>query len=155
MESNKAKICVPVCVTANDVKAAVARADKIGDLIDPNQHTALVLGRVDNPDERMRAGQFITATVEEPPPPGEVEVPTTALVEDGVDSVVLVQERPDRLAYTLRHVAVTARYQDVVHLRGAGRATKGDKKLVALAPGDRVVVAGAVELKAALEGLSP
>src|SRR5262249_46004660 len=34
--------------------------DKIGDLIDPNQHTALVLGRVENFDERMRAGQFIT-----------------------------------------------------------------------------------------------
>jgi cobalt-zinc-cadmium efflux system membrane fusion protein len=131
--------------------------DKIGDLIDPNQHTALVLGRVENPDERMRAGQFITATVAEPPPTGEVEVPTTALLEDGVDSVVLVQERPDRPAYTLRHVAVTARYQDVVHLRAGGtpQGEKGDKKLAPLAPGDRVVVAGAVELKAALEDLSP
>ncbi|HKP36199.1 MAG TPA: shikimate dehydrogenase [Pyrinomonadaceae bacterium] len=34
MESNKAKICVPVCVSANDFKAAVVHAGEIGELIE-------------------------------------------------------------------------------------------------------------------------
>lgn len=125
--------------------------ERVGELIDPNQHTALVLGHVDNPEGKMRAGQFVTATIVEPPPADEVEIPTTALVEDGNESIVLVQENPARPDYSLRHVAVTARYQDVVHLRGAHRedshATDG------VAAGEQVVVAAAVELRAALKDL--
>jgi membrane fusion protein, heavy metal efflux system len=138
-----------------DPKAAqlTGTIDKIGELIDPSQHTALVFGRVDNRDGRMRSGQFITASVEEPPPTGEMVIPTTALVEDGVESVVMVQEDPARFAYTLRNVNVIARYQDVVHVRIRG--TGPDKEnLKGLSPGEHVVVAGAVELRGALADLS-
>lgn len=127
--------------------------DHVAALIDPNQHTALVLGRVDNRDGRMRAGQFVTATVEEPSPPGEIEIPTTALLEDGVESVVLVQEDPARPAYTLRHVVVTVRYQDIVHVRARGAGADKEHQIVGLIPGDQVVVSGSVELRAALEEL--
>ena len=37
--------------------------DYISPLIDPNQHTALVTGRVANPEDRLRGYQFIVATV--------------------------------------------------------------------------------------------
>jgi membrane fusion protein, heavy metal efflux system len=121
--------------------------EKVGDLIDPAQHTALVTGRVDNPDGRMRAGQFITATIEVPPDPAEVEVPTAALVEDGDASVVFVQPDPGKTAYELRRVAVARRYHDVVYVRG------GDPKAAPLRPGELVVTSGAVLLKAALEDL--
>jgi cobalt-zinc-cadmium efflux system membrane fusion protein len=127
--------------------------DQVSDLIDPNQHTALVLGRVDNPGGRMRAGQFVTAEVEDSPPPGVVEIPTTALVEDGVESLVLVQENPARLAYTLRRVVVTARFQDVVHVWAAGVGPEKENPKVGLTAGDQVVVSGAVELRAALQEL--
>ena len=70
------------------------RIDKIGYVSDPAQHTVMVMGRVDNPGGRLRAGQFITATVELPPAAHEVVVPASALVEDGRDSIVFVQPDP-------------------------------------------------------------
>ena len=68
--------------------------DDIGYLIDPNQHTAVVRGHIPNPDGLLRAGQFVTATVELLPPKNVVEVPIGALVEDGKDSIVFVQTDP-------------------------------------------------------------
>ena len=40
--------------------------DEIGHLIDPDQHTAVIKGYVDNPGKRIRAGQYVTATVNIP-----------------------------------------------------------------------------------------
>ena len=57
-------------------------ADEVGPIIDPNQHTALVVGRVNNSDpdprRRLRDGQFVTATIPIPPPAGVVAIPSTA-----------------------------------------------------------------------------
>jgi cobalt-zinc-cadmium efflux system membrane fusion protein len=39
--------------------------DEIGYLIDPNQHTAVIKGYVENPGQRIRAGQYIAATAPE------------------------------------------------------------------------------------------
>jgi cobalt-zinc-cadmium efflux system membrane fusion protein len=87
---------------------------QIGHIIDPNQHTALVMGWVDNPDGRLRAGQFITARIELPAPSREVVIPATALVEEGNRSIVFVQiaERPPR--YERRLVATSRRDGDRV-----------------------------------------
>ena len=52
--------------------------DDISYLIDPNQHTAVVRGHIPNPGGLLRAGQFIMATVELPPPGDVVEVPIGA-----------------------------------------------------------------------------
>jgi cobalt-zinc-cadmium efflux system membrane fusion protein len=127
--------------------------EQIGDIIDPAQHTALVLGRVDNRGRQMRAGQFIKAVIDLPPPPDEVDVPTTALVEDGRESIVFVQRDPTQSGYTLRRVAVARRQPDRVWLRD--NLTPEEKKngLQEVRPGETVVTAGAVELKAALEDL--
>lgn len=135
-----------------DPKAAPmpGRIDRIGDTVDPTDHTARVLGRVDNRDGRMKAGQFITATVELPPAADEMEIPTAALVEDGRDSVVFVQPDPNQLQFAQTRVAVVRRLQDVVFVRLDPKGTaSGEPK--SLRPGDRVVTAGALELKAALE----
>jgi membrane fusion protein, heavy metal efflux system len=40
--------------------------DEIGHVIDPNQHTAVIKGHIDNPEKRIRAGQFVTITVHIP-----------------------------------------------------------------------------------------
>lgn len=134
--------------------------DKIGDLIDPNQHTALILGQVDNSEGRLRAGQFITALIEIPAVSDEVVIPTTALVEDGYDSIVFVQPNPDKLEFTLRRVVVARRQQNEVFVRArlagkekpAASSTKG-LPLSPLHPGEFVVAAGALELKAKMEDL--
>ena len=68
--------------------------DEIGYLIDPNQHTAVIKGYVENPGKRIRAGQYVTATVNIPPPDDVVEIPTDSLVDDGLQTLVFVQPDP-------------------------------------------------------------
>src|SRR5208283_945257 len=91
--------------------------DDIGYLIDPNQHTAVVRGHIPNPNGLLRAGQFVTATVELLPPKDVVEVPIGALVEDGKDSIVFVQTDAKEPIYTLRRVQVTNRFEHVAYVR--------------------------------------
>ncbi len=91
--------------------------DDIGYLIDPNQHTAVVRGHIPNPDGLLRAGQFVTATVELLPPKNVVEVPISAVVEDGKDSIVFVQTDPKKPVYTMRRVQVTNRFERTAYVR--------------------------------------
>ena len=113
--------------------------EQIGALLDPNQHTVPANGTVENAKGELRAGQFATAVVVVPPVPGEVEVPTAGLVEDGKDSVVFVQPDPAANLYTRRMVTVTRRFHDVAYV------SSGVK------PGERVVVGAAIQLKQALD----
>jgi membrane fusion protein, heavy metal efflux system len=132
--------------------------DEVGYLIDPNQHTAVVKGYVDNPGRRIRAGQYVTATVNIPPPNDVVEIPTDALVDDGLQSLVMVQPDAAIHQFTMRRVHVTHRFEHTVFVRAApipeeerlaaGEAEEGLLPREALRVGDRVLVAGAVELKA-------
>src|SRR5262249_26413841 len=87
--------------------------DVIGYTIDPTQHTAVVIGRVDNPEERLRAGQWVTADIALPPEPNEVVIPMMALVEDGRQSVVFVQPDPTKPYYTQERVHVARREREV------------------------------------------
>jgi cobalt-zinc-cadmium efflux system membrane fusion protein len=95
---------------------------EIRPIVDPAVHAVLIKAYVDNPDGKLLAGQFITATVNLPALPNEVVVPTAALVEDGVESVIFVQPNPKEPVYQMRHVQVLRRGKDrdgndVVHLR--------------------------------------
>ena len=92
-----------------------------------------------NSKGELRAGQFATAVVVVPPVPGEVEVPTAGLIEDGKDSVVFVQPDPAANRYVRRAVTVTRRFHDVAYV------SSGVK------PGERVVVGAAIQLKQALD----
>ncbi len=135
--------------------------DDIGYLIDPNQHTAVVRGHIPNPDGLLRAGQFVTATVELLPPKNVVEVPIGALVEDGKDSIVFVQTDPKEPIYTMRRVEVTNRFDRTAYVRSvplanekaraAGEGGEAPLPVEPLREGERVLTAGALELKAALE----
>src|SRR5262249_1719076 len=137
--------------------------DVIGYTIDPSQHTAVIIGQVDNSEERLRAGQFITADVSLPPVGNEVVIPMTALVEDGRESVVFVQPDPAKPYYRQEHVTVARREREVVFLRRPRQPNKAQGEAVqsaaapkefALIPGKTwVVTSGSVELKAALEDL--
>lgn len=125
---------------------------KIGDIIDPTQHTALIEGEVDNRRGALRVGQFITATIDLPPLPGSVEIPTSALVEDGVDSIVFVQVEAQEPRYERRRVQVLRRYHDVVHVQSQPDGNIKPARQ-GLAVGEAVVCSGAVQLNAALDDL--
>jgi cobalt-zinc-cadmium efflux system membrane fusion protein len=112
--------------------------EEIGYLIDPNQHTAVIKGYIDNPEGRLRAGQFITATVVLPT---ELVLPASALVEVGRETIVFIQPDPMKPVYVQRRVVVVRRGHDTAHVRFPWK------------PGERVVTVGALDLKAALDDL--
>ena len=134
--------------------------DDIGYLIDPNQHTAVVRGHIPNVDGWLRAGQFVTATVDLLPPRDVVEVPISAIVEDGVDSVVFVQDDAGKPVYTMRRVQVTNRFDHNAYVRSAA-LQKEDASMIEdgadqpprtqpLHDGERVLTVGVLELKTTL-----
>jgi membrane fusion protein, heavy metal efflux system len=136
--------------------------DDISYLIDPNQHTAVVKGHIDNPHAALRGGQFISASVDLPPPAEVVEVPVDAVVDDGQQSVVFVQtdpkDHPDQ--FTMRRVELTERFDRTVFVRSkpfrkgeertAEEAELGLLPREPLRPGERILQTGVGELKATL-----
>lgn len=119
---------------------------QIGWIVDPQMHTAKVLGWLDNHDGRLRAGQFIRAAIEIPPDRGVVRVPARAVLEEGDRAAVFVrsQERPDEL--TLTPVEIARRSGGQIHVRSATTATTK----AALKAGDEVVTSGVLSLAAEL-----
>jgi cobalt-zinc-cadmium efflux system membrane fusion protein len=130
------------------------RIEKIGYVVDPSQHTAMVMGPLPNRDGKLRAGQFVTCQVNLPAVADEVALPASAVVEDGRDSIVFVQPRAEEPRYVQRRVAVARRGQGLVYVRSKVTALEAARGLEALRPGERVVIRGAIHLKEALEDLS-
>lgn len=134
--------------------------DDISYIIDPNQHTAVVKGHIDNPKEVLRAGQFISATVELPPPADVVEVPIDAVSEDGQQAVVFVLTDPAKHHYTMRRVELEARFEATAFVRSkpfdkAVQPTKeeveqGNLPKEPLRAGELILQTGVGELKAKL-----
>jgi membrane fusion protein, heavy metal efflux system len=150
---------IPWTVQTVGSKPIAGVIDDIGYVIDPNQHTAVVKGHISNPKELLRAGQFISATVELLPPDGVVEVPMDALVEDGQQAIVFLLTDPKKHHYTMRRVQVTHRFEKTAFVQSTAIAKEkeltpeGDQGLLPREPlrkGDRILLRGAVELKAAL-----
>jgi cobalt-zinc-cadmium efflux system membrane fusion protein len=125
--------------------------DLIGNIVDPNQHTAAVMGWLDNKDGRLRDGQFITAVVDLPSEEGEVVIPDTALIEDGTHCVVFVASNERGSEVTRRNVALVSRGLDVVYVKSEPNAEDAAKGCQALKPGQWVISAGSIELDGALD----
>ncbi len=130
----------------------IGRYEQVGCIIDPNQHTALVMGWVDNPDGKLRVGQFVTTRLEIPPPQGEVIVPSAALCEEG-DRIYVFLQSKGKATYARRRVTVIRRRGDQAYIRSL--PTPVDKRLglEPLAAGEQVVVSRVVELSASLDTL--
>jgi len=103
--------------------------DRIGEIIDPNEHMALLAGQVKNPNDQLHAGQMITAIVDLPAEEDVVEIPTRALVEDGDESVVFVQDEADANRFTMRRVSVVRRHFDRVYVRSRLEPGEQSEKL--------------------------
>ncbi len=152
-------------VGVNSDKGLVGNIDEIGYLIDPNQHTAVLKGLITNPKDehgqpRLRAGQFVSATVELPPPADVVEIPINCLVDDGKQSLVFVQTDAAKHRYTMRRVVPVQRFEKTAFL--STRLLPPDKQLtpeeadqdllprLPLNNGEVLLCSGVLELKAAL-----
>lgn len=126
--------------------ASMGRIEMIGHVIDPNQHTAVVKGWVENPHEQLRVGQFARATVAMPRENPSITVPLSAVVDLGERSCVLVVHPGDEPRFQRRWVTVVRRTANEAWLSPA--ATAPSKEPVAV--GDPVVFSGAIELHAKL-----
>jgi membrane fusion protein, heavy metal efflux system len=146
---------------APDLKLPPSRVELISPMVDPNQHTALVMGEIDNPNHQFLSTQFITATVTLPPLPEEVVVPAAAVIDDGRESIVFVKLDPKSLPeadpkkqyFEQRRVHVTRREQENIYLSSRLSAEQERRGLRVLEPGELVVTEGAVLLEATLEDL--
>jgi cobalt-zinc-cadmium efflux system membrane fusion protein len=132
---------------------ASGRIDEVGYLIDPKEHATVAKGHVDNAGGRLRPGQAVTATVTLSPPAGEVVLPAAAIVEEGGQTFVFVQPDAKKPLYEQRRVSVVRRGGDVIHIRSRLTSEQERQGLQTVRPGERVVTAGAVELKAVLDDL--
>jgi cobalt-zinc-cadmium efflux system membrane fusion protein len=143
-----------------NVKVLPGTIDEIGWGIDPNQHTAVIKGYIDNPGGKLRAGQFISATVNLPAPDDVVEIPASAVVEDGRQSVIFVVTDEQKGHYTMRRVEVAARFDRVVFVRSTHlpedeqltppEREEGMQPRQPLQVGEKVLTSGVLELKATL-----
>lgn len=119
------------------------KLEQVGAVIDPYQHTALVSGRVDNPNGELKVGQFVNVRVNRPAHPGELVVPTEAVVEDGRQSVVFVRPDPAKGEFVRRPVTVARRTRDEIFLT-ADSQVRAD---------DSVVTSGSLLLREAADAL--
>ncbi len=135
-----------------DAATRPGRFEQVGCIIDPNQHTALVMGWVDSPDSRLRVGQFVTVHLEIPPPKSEVVIPASALCEEGGRTTVFVNPEGTR-DYVRRQVIVSRRSGDKVYLRNQMTAEERQRGLEPLPAGQLVVTSRIAQLTASLNGL--
>jgi cobalt-zinc-cadmium efflux system membrane fusion protein len=134
--------------------------DDISYIIDPNDHTAKVKGHIDNKEGRLLAGKMISAKVELPPPPDVVEVPPSAVGDDGQQSIVFVETDAQKQYYTMRRVELVRRFEKSVFVRSKpfgkdeGRTLEEEELGMLpkqpLLPGERILGTGVGELKSAL-----
>jgi membrane fusion protein, heavy metal efflux system len=136
----------------NDIPVP-GKIDLIGSIIDPAQHSAAIMGSLDNSEGRLNIGQFITATIDLPPDPTMVAVPTSALIEEGDDTQIFVEVDPVHHEYARRQVMVTRRGRNLAFIRVSPTSSErreGDEPLHA---GEHVITTGVLELAAQLDDM--
>ncbi len=146
-----------------NVASIEGEIEQVGKIIDPAQHTALVMGWVPNAHASLRAGQFISAVVSISPPGNEVSLPGSAVIEKGDESFVFVAEsdatQQPSTVFVRRSVVVSRQLGQRVCVLidptanttandGRGAVREGIK------PNETVVISGAVELQQSLMDLS-
>jgi cobalt-zinc-cadmium efflux system membrane fusion protein len=129
------------------------RFDVIGKVVDPAQHTASIMGWVENADNRLYVGQFIKATIELPCDRHEVAVPASAVIEDPPYSYVLVASDAKASRVMLRRVAVTRHSGKMIVIQGDPNEQERKAGAEPLRTNERVVASGSLELRSALEEL--
>jgi cobalt-zinc-cadmium efflux system membrane fusion protein len=125
--------------------------ERIGNVIDINQHTAIVKGWLDNPDGKLRVGQFISATIELPNPSGLVMVPLSSLIDDGSRAYAFFATDETKTRFKVREVKVARRGSMMALLESQPASDpNGQAKPQPVTVGEPVVTSGAMELFSAL-----
>ncbi|MFO1043926.1 MAG: efflux RND transporter periplasmic adaptor subunit [Planctomycetaceae bacterium] len=123
----------------------------IGHVIDPGQHTAAVIGWIKNSGQRLRTGQFITATIDLPATDMAVSIPNASIIDDGLSSTVFVATDKTAREIEVRKVDVLRRGRDyaLVKRHADKNPEKGNDG--GLHEGEFVVTSGNLELFGAVQ----
>jgi cobalt-zinc-cadmium efflux system membrane fusion protein len=111
-----------------------ARVDQIGSTIDPDKHTVAVRCVVANPGGRLKPGMFASVILSSAAQQTALTVPASALVTEGDERSVFVEESPGR--YVKRPVETGGEADGAVLIRSG------------LTEGERVVVRGGLLIAA-------
>jgi membrane fusion protein, heavy metal efflux system len=141
--------------SSNGLPEADYTFDQIGNLIDPNQHTAEVMGWIPNPGGHLLLGQFVTATIQLPPPKNLVAVPAAAVVDTDAGTVVLVRNsEADGFHVEQRRVAVAQREHNIVGIVSEPTPEQLAKGIQPLKPQEQVIAGDALQLSSELANQS-
>ena len=119
----------------------------IRNLVEPNQHTAVLSGHVSMTDGKFNPGQFVTATITIPDET-LVEVPSTAVVHDGNAAVAFVGAAGQSTEFQRRKVSIARRFADRVWLRSAPSDSEQAGGVRGINAGDKVLADASFEGKA-------
>jgi cobalt-zinc-cadmium efflux system membrane fusion protein len=126
------------------------RFELVGGIIDPADHTGIVMGKLENKSGRMNLGQFVTANIAMAADPAMVAVPAKAVIEDGSLVAVFVQDNHHPDDFTRRLVAITSRLPGKVYIRSEPHDAERALGASSLKAGERVLASGVPELSAEL-----
>jgi membrane fusion protein, heavy metal efflux system len=135
---------------AGEDKPLDGAIEQIGKIIDPTQHTGLVTGWLSNRAGDRLIGEFVTATVDLPPDPRLVAIPSSALIEEGDAASVLVAVDGSHRAFTPRKIAVVQRGRETILIRAEPSAAEKQRGAQPLHAGEEVVTTGNLQLAAEL-----
>jgi cobalt-zinc-cadmium efflux system membrane fusion protein len=85
------------------------RIESVGNVIDPNQHTAIVQGWIENPCCDLRVGQFVETVIELPVPVDRIAVPVSGVIDDGARKYVFVALNDDLTSVQRREIKLERR----------------------------------------------
>lgn len=139
--------------------------DRVAPSLEPNQQAQMLVGYLDNPDQRHLVGEFVTATVLVPPPDATVEIPTEAINQYESQNFVFVQNPQRADEFFLRRIVLVSNSGGTSLVRSKLTAedeelskheqahTPPRRPLEPLRPGEKVITRGVVELTSALDEL--
>ncbi len=135
-----------------EIPAIEGNFEVIGNVIDPGQHTAAVIGWISNPQEKLRVGQFITTEIKLPAVSDAVIVPNSAVIDEGTRAFVFVADKSAAREFKIRQVDILRRGRDFALLAKNSAATAEFAKLhPQLQEGEQVVISGNLELYGVLQ----
>ncbi len=125
-------------VSQPDAPECPGEIRSIGSIIDPNQHTAVVQGWIDNSQGNLQVGQFVEALVKKPDETGLVEFSNRAIIDDGSTKFVFVALDKDLQRVQRREVRVQRRTAQKAYVPAAGPFS--------VKPDEQILVRGLLEL---------
>ena len=130
--------------------------EQISPSLEPNQHTPMLIGYLDNSEYKYLVGQFVTATIMIRPPQDTVEIPTDAVNPLNGQEFVFIENPTAKNQFLIRRVSVVRSLKNTSFVRTKltpeqKQVNEGEYPIEELKAGDRVVTRGVVELTAALE----